>query len=69
MEGMSKYSGIIGLPHPAPRRHARMPLAGRAAQFSPFAALVGFEELIEEETRLTEEKMEGGTRLTEEEMT
>jgi hypothetical protein len=69
MEGMSKYSGIIDLPHPAPRRHARMPLAGRAAQFSPFAALVGFEELIEEETRLTEEKMEGGTRLTEEEMT
>lgn len=33
------YSDIINLPHFEPHRHPRMPLAERAAQFAPFAAL------------------------------
>ena len=33
------YSDIIGLPHYEPVNHKRMPLAERAAQFAPYAAL------------------------------
>lgn len=44
----SPYEDIIGLPHPEPKKHPRMPIAERAAQFAPFAALTGYEEVIEE---------------------
>ena len=42
-----RYDDIIGLPHPEPKRHPRMSVADRAAQFAPFAALIGFEEMID----------------------
>ena len=42
------YSDIIGLPHHTSSKHPRMAPEMRAAQFSPFAALTGFEETIEE---------------------
>lgn len=57
-----KYDDIINLPHPTSARHPRMPMADRAAQFSPFAALVGHGAAIEETARLTDQKVE----LTEE---
>ncbi len=38
------YDDIIGLPHPEPRSHPRMSLYNRAAQFSSFAALTGYDE-------------------------
>ncbi len=40
------YDDIIGLGRWNPRHHARMSMDDRAAQFAPFAALVGFEEVI-----------------------
>ena len=43
-----RYDDIIGLPRPEPQRHPRMPRADRAAQFAPFAALTGFEEVIDD---------------------
>ena len=45
-----RYDDIIELPHPDPdlRRHPRMPIADRAAQFAPFAALTGFGEAIDD---------------------
>ena len=49
-----KYDDIINLPHPISERRAGMPMADRAAQFSPFAALTGYEEVIEETGRLTD---------------
>ena len=55
-----KYSDIIHLPHPISEKHPRMPMLDRAAQFSPFAALTGYEEAIYETGRLTEEKTELG---------
>ncbi len=55
-----KYSDIIHLPHPVSEKHPRMPMLDRAAQFSPFAALTGYEEAIYETGRLTEEKTELG---------
>ena len=36
-----KYDDIINLPHPTSKKHPRMSLYARAAQFSPFAALTG----------------------------
>jgi hypothetical protein len=49
-----KYDDIINLPHPNSAKHPRMSLYDRAAQFSPFAALTGHEEAIEETARLTD---------------
>ena len=60
---MGAYDDIINLPHPTSARHPRMPMIDRAAQFSPFAALVGHGAAIRETARLTDRKIE----LTEEE--
>ena len=49
-----KYDDIINLPHPTSKRFQRMPLAERAAQFSPFAALTGYDALIRETARQNE---------------
>lgn len=51
------YSDIINLPHPS-LKHPRMSLRARAAQFSPFAALDGYEAAVKETERITEEKVE-----------
>ena len=47
---MKRYDDIIDLPHPDPdpATHPRMNMLSRAAQFSPFAALSGFEDAVEE---------------------
>lgn len=58
-----KYGDIIDLPCPTSQSHPRMTMINRAAQFSPFAALTGYDDEIEEKARLTEEKRE----LTEDE--
>jgi hypothetical protein len=42
------YDDIIHLEHPTSKRHPRMSRLDRAAQFAPFAALKGYEEVIEE---------------------
>lgn len=57
------YDDIINLPHPTSERHPRMPMMNRAAQFSAFRALTGYEDAVEETARLTDSKVE----LTEEE--
>jgi len=57
MRGIHDYSDIILLPRPEPAYHQRMPIADRAAQFSPFAALTGFFDVIEESGRVTDEKI------------
>lgn len=53
-----KYDDIINLPHHISNRHTPMPIADRAAQFAPFAALTGHSAVIRETARLTEEKRE-----------
>ena len=51
------YDDIIDLPHPTSAKHPRMPVADRAAQFSPFAALTGYEAAVQETARLTDERI------------
>ena len=53
-----KYDDIINLPHHVSSRHPQMPMMNRAAQFSPFAALTGYEDAVRETARLTDEKIE-----------
>ena len=48
------YADILALPHHVSPRHAPMPLEKRAAQFAPFAALSGYDDMIIEEARATE---------------
>lgn len=50
-----EYDDIIDLPHHRSRRHAHMPLRSRAAQFMPFAALTGYDAVIEQTARANEE--------------
>lgn len=53
-----KYDDIIGLPHPVSTKHPQMARADRAAQFSPFAALTGYNDAISETQRLTKTRRE-----------
>ena len=58
MEVQRKYGDILGFPHHVSETHPLMPIADRAAQFAPFAALTGYKEAIEETERIAEEKVE-----------
>ena len=55
---LHKYDDIIDLPHHTSPTRKRMSMTERGAQFSPFAALTGYEEAVAETARLTEEKRE-----------
>ena len=57
-EVQQKYEDILNLPHHVSETHPSMPIADRAAQFAPFAALTGYKEAIEETERLAEKKIE-----------
>lgn len=55
---MSEYDDIIHLPHHVSRIHPQMSMEDRAAQFSPFAALTGYEAAVKETARLTDDREE-----------
>lgn len=55
---MNKYDDIMHYDYAGSSSHAHMAMRERAAQFSPFAALTGFEEIIDESARLTDEMNE-----------
>lgn len=52
------YEDIIDLPHHVSKTRPQMSMLDRAAQFSPFAALTGYDAAIKETGRLTDEKQE-----------
>ena len=58
-----KYDDIIDLPHPVSKKHPQMALSDRAAQFSPFAALTGYDAALqttlERAVERVEHEMEG----------
>ena len=55
-----QYDDIINLPHHVSATRLQMPMIDRAAQFSPFAALTGYDAAIKETGRLTDAKIELG---------
>ena len=55
---MDNYDDIINLPHFEPKKHPRMSIEARAAQFAPFAALTGYGDLVKETARLTDVRRE-----------
>ena len=58
IEVQQKYGDILNLPQHVSQTQTTMPIADRAAQFAPFAALTGYKEAIEETERLAEKKIE-----------
>ena len=57
-----RYLDIIDLPYRKSTRYPHMSDQDRAAQFAPFAALVGFGELIDETARRHVERIENPSR-------
>ncbi len=55
---MQNYDDIIHLSRPESAAHPPMPRAARAAQFSPFAALTGYDAAVAETARLTDSRIE-----------
>ena len=58
------YADIFDHPRHVSKRHPPMSLQDRAAQFAPFAALTGYEDMIGEEARPVDRRIE----LSEEEI-
>ena len=57
---MSRYDDIIDRPHHVSKKHPPLSADSRAAQFSPFAALTGYGDAVEEAARLTDGKIDLG---------
>ena len=52
------YSDIINAYHEISSRHPRMSIQNRASQFAPFNALTGYSDLIEETSKIKDEKID-----------
>lgn len=52
------YEDLLALPRHISSQHPQMSMRDRAAQFSPFAALAGYEAAIGEAARITEHRRE-----------
>jgi len=53
-----KYDDMIDMKNPTPTCRPRMAMVDRGAQFAPFAALTGYEAVVEEAARLTDSRLE-----------
>lgn len=60
MEEKNPYADIIELPHHQSVDRPHMSLYDRAAQFSPYAALVGYDDIVKETARRTDKRSELG---------
>lgn len=58
LNNTGKYEDIINLSHHISKKHPQMTMESRAAQFAPFAALVGYEDAVRETARLTTKRIE-----------
>lgn len=52
------YEDIVNLPPHISKRHPQPSMMDRAARFAPFAAITGYEEMVLEEARITEERID-----------
>ena len=53
---MGKYDDIINMPHHVSKKHPRLSMKQRAAQFAPFAALTGYDDAVKDTVKKSEEK-------------
>ena len=60
MNNDHQYDDIIDLPHHVSKKHKQLGKDSYAAQFSPFAALTGYDGIVSEAARLTDERIELG---------
>ena len=56
-ENSHKYDDIINMPYIKSKKRPWLTMAERGAQFSPFAALTGFEDAIDETAKIVEEEV------------
>ena len=52
------YEDIVDLPPHISKKHPQPTMLERAARFAPFAAITGYEEMVLEEARITEERID-----------
>ena len=52
------YEDIVDLSHHVSKKHPQPTMADRAARFAPFAAITGYEEMVLEEARITDDRIE-----------
>ena len=52
------YEDIVNLPPHISKKHPQPSMIDRAARFAPFAAITGYEEMVLEEARVTEERID-----------
>ncbi len=55
-ENIDRYRDMLELPHPRSVKHPPMSMLDRAAQFAPFAALTGFEQVVDDTAARNEEE-------------
>lgn len=55
---MKDYKDIINMPHHVSKNRPQMSMRDRAAQFAPFAALVGYDDAVKETARQTSKRIE-----------
>lgn len=58
MADIFPYEDIVNLPPHISKKHPQPTMLERAARFAPFAAITGYEEMVLEEARVTEERIE-----------
>lgn len=58
MKDSFPYNDILHLPHHVSPKRKPMSMISRAGQFSPFAALTGYDDVIAETARLVDQKIE-----------
>ena len=52
------YEAIVNLPPHISKKPPQPTMMDRAARFAPFAAITGYEEMVLEEARITEERID-----------
>lgn len=52
------YEDIVNLPRHISKVHPQATMADRAARFSPFAAISGYEDMVKEAARVTEARID-----------
>ena len=58
MTGKFPYEDIVNLPPHISEKYPQPSMMDRAARFAPFAAITGYEEMVLEEARVTEDRMD-----------